>query len=62
MSVEELNLRAEAEKLTDMLRGKVVSVVWRHRSGEVGVQFTDGTRLFVNNEGDGLELSITDSQ
>ena len=42
-----------------MLKGKVVSIVFRHRLGEVGIEFTDGTRLFVDHVEDGVELSIT---
>jgi hypothetical protein len=60
MSEEGSKLQLEAERATEMLRGKTVAVVWRHRSGEVGVQFTDGTRLFVDRTPDGVELSITE--
>jgi hypothetical protein len=42
-----------------MLKGKIVKVVRRHRVGEVLVEFTDGTRLFVDADGDEIELSIT---
>jgi diphthamide synthase subunit DPH2 len=42
-----------------MLKGKIVEKVWRHRSKEIGIQFTDGTRLFVDISEGGLELSIT---
>ena len=44
-----------------MLKGKIVKVVRRHRSGEVLVEFTDGTRLFVDAKGDEIELSITEA-
>ena len=54
------NLKNEATKATEMLKGKVVSVVFRHRVGEFGIEFTDGTRLFVDHVKDGLELSITE--
>ena len=54
-----LELEVEATKLTDLLRGKVVKVVKRHRSAEVLIEFDDGTRLFVNNIPDGLEFSVT---
>jgi len=53
-------LRKEAKEATEMLRGKIVDKVWRHRPKEIGIQFTDGSRLFVDMETDGLELSITD--
>jgi hypothetical protein len=60
MSEEDSKLQLEAKHATEMLRGKTVAVVWRHRSGEVGDQFTDGTRLFVDRTSDGMELSITE--
>ena len=42
-------LEREAEKLTELLKGKAVRIVWRHRPGEIAIEF-DGdakTRLFV---------------
>ena len=54
-----LNLDDEAKKLTDLLRGKSVKLIRRHRSTEVLLEFDDGTRLFVNNVPAGLECSIT---
>ena len=42
-----------------MLRGKVVARVMRHRNREFGMEFTDGTRLFVDAHQDEIELSIT---
>jgi hypothetical protein len=53
------DLEDEAAKLTDLLRGKIVKVVRRHRLGEVVIVFDDETRLFVNNVSDGLEFSVT---
>lgn len=53
------DLEDEAAKLTDLLRGKTVKVVRRHRFGEVMIEFDDGTRLFVNNISDGLDFSVT---
>jgi hypothetical protein len=55
-----MTLEKEAESATQLLAGKVVQLVWRHRPGEVVVQFTDGTRLFANVDGIALELSVTD--
>ena len=60
MNEEALN--NEASKATEMLTGKVVSLVQRHREKEVLVEFTDGTRLFIDSSNAGLELSITDSK
>ncbi|WP_082905757.1 hypothetical protein [Bradyrhizobium centrolobii] len=53
------NLEDEAARLTELLRGKVVKVVWRHRPGEVGIEFNDGTRLFFDAVSNGLECSVT---
>ena len=53
------DLNAEAERATELLGGKVVSRVTRHRAGEVCVEFTDGTRLFVDRADEGVELTIT---
>ena len=52
------DLAREAEKATELLGGLTVRVVKRHRPSELLIEFTDGTRLFVNAEGE-VELSIT---
>jgi len=57
-----VTLEKEAVLATELLAGKTVSFVQRHRHGEVLVQFTDGTRLFVEVHGTDLELSITGSK
>jgi len=59
MELFEKNLKKEARQLTKMLRGRTVDVVWRHRKKEVGIQFIDGTRLFIDQTPDGLDYSIT---
>ena len=51
-------LEAEALRATELLAGKVVASVSRHGEREVLVQFTDGTRLFVDADMP-LELSVT---
>ena len=56
------DLKREAKEATKMLKGKIVDKVWRHRPKEIGIQFTDGSRLFVDMEIDGLELSITNDK
>jgi hypothetical protein len=53
------DLDDEATKLTDLLRGKTVKTVWRHRVGEMGIEFGDGTRLFVDMASTGLDFSVT---
>lgn len=59
MKDEKKNLEAEGQRASEMLKGKVVQTVWRHRPGEVGIQFTDGTRLFLDTTEGSIELSIT---
>jgi hypothetical protein len=53
------DLEDQGRKLTGLLRGKIVKVIRRHRSGEVMIEFDDGARLHVNNIPDGLEFSVT---
>jgi len=52
-------LEDEAILATQLLAGKAVALVRRHRISEVVIEFTDGTRLFVDAAGNALELSIT---
>jgi hypothetical protein len=52
-------LVSEESKATELLSGKVVSRIIRNRESEVLVEFTDGTRLFIDKSNSGLELSIT---
>lgn len=54
-----VELIAEAERLSAMLCGKKVEKVWRHRAHEIGIEFSDGTRLFVDARDMGLEISVT---
>jgi hypothetical protein len=53
------DLAQEASRATEMLKGKVVARIARHRDTEVLVEFTDGTRLFVDRSDSAVELSIT---
>ncbi len=59
MQNELSQLEDEAERASEMLRGKVVARVVRHRTTELLVEFTDGTRPFVDRAADALELSIS---
>ena len=54
-----MTLEEEAERATELLAGKVLERVLRHRPGEILVQFTDGSRLLADVKGTSLELSIT---
>jgi hypothetical protein len=49
-------LEDEANRMTEMLKGKVVKICKKHRSAEVVLQFECGTTLFVDAEG-ALEVS-----
>jgi len=53
------SLQDEANRATEMLRGKVVKRIWRHRDGALGIEFEDGARLFADVTQTGLELSVT---
>ena len=53
------SLNEQGSRATALLRGKVVDRVFRHSNGEVGLEFTDGTRLFADAQGGVLEVSIT---
>ncbi len=54
-------LEQEAEKLTELLKGKTVRIVWRHRADEIVIEFDDAdrTRLFVDRAPAGLNFSVT---
>lgn len=55
-----MNLDDGALRATGLLEGRVVKAVHRHSVQEVVVEFTDGSRLFVDwREDRSLELSIT---
>lgn len=55
-STEELE--TEAARLESFIRRKVVKTVWRHRPAELGIEFDDGVRLFVDSHDEGLEFSV----
>ncbi len=58
--MDDRDLENEARRATEHLQGKVVRVIWRHRTNEVGIEFEDGTRIFVDGHSNGdIELSIT---
>jgi hypothetical protein len=59
MSNEDTQLEDETERASAMLCGKVVARVIRNRPTEILLEFTDGTRLFVDRTADALEISIT---
>ena len=56
---KEPTLEEEGRKATELLQGKIVTKVWRQRHEEIGIEFTDGTRLFIDHQPNELEISIT---
>ncbi len=60
VAITESELKSEARRTTGILKGKIAKKIWRHCTKEIGIQFTDGTRLFVDISEGGLELSITE--
>ena len=59
MQTVEERLAQESIGATELIAGKSVARVVRDRIGSVLIEFTDGTRLFVDESEDGLEISIT---
>lgn len=56
--MSDMNLEEEAERLTELLHGKTIKVIYRHGETELVIIFMDGTRLFIDSSGC-LDFSIT---
>lgn len=55
-----MTLEQEAERLAELLAGRTLTRVFRHRDWEVGFEFSDGTRFFAHSiERTALDLSVT---
>lgn len=54
-----MNAVEEQERLTELLNGKNLKRVLRHRPTEVVIEFTDGSCLIVELNGESLEFSVT---
>ncbi len=52
-------LQEEADRLLELLQGKEISRLFRSQPTELGIEFKDGTRLFIDQTATGLEFSIT---
>ena len=52
-----MDLEQEASRATEMLKGKTVKIVQRHRDKEIAITFDDNTRLYVDSSSP-LELSV----
>jgi hypothetical protein len=56
------DLSQEAQRMTELLVGKAVKIVRRHRRSELLVEFADGTRLFVDLINGELDFSTTEGR
>ncbi len=54
-----MTLAEEQRRLQLLLKGRTVKRIWRHRKKELGIEFTDGTRLYIDwHENRSLEFSV----
>lgn len=53
------DLKDEEQRLQSLIANKVIAQVRRHRACELMLEFSDGSRLFVNADGQDLDLSVT---
>ena len=59
-SAASAELAAEAERVGGLLKGKVLARVWHHRPEAMGIEFADGTKLYVSlAEAGGLEMNVS---
>ncbi len=59
-SVGSPELAAEAERLSKLLAGKALARVWQHRPEAMGLEFADGTKLYVSISDDGgLDVNVS---
>ena len=52
------DLAAEAERVAGLLRGKAVARIWQHRPEALGIEFADGTKLYIEQQSSGLEMNV----
>ena len=53
------DIKDEAMRATELLAGKIVRSVFRHRENELIIEFEDETRLFIDSADATIEISIT---
>jgi hypothetical protein len=54
-----MTLEEEADRIGQLLAGKVVARAFRPTAEQVVIEFTDGSRFFANPYGEGIDVSIT---
>lgn len=52
------NLKNEGKTVTRFFAGRAIRAVYRRHAGQLVLEFTDGSRLIVDQTTDGLELLI----
>ena len=52
-------LAAEADRLATLLRGKPLGRIWQHRPEAMGIEFADGTKLYISVTDGGLEMNVS---
>lgn len=55
----QMDLDAESERATELVKGKVVTRVVRNSTEEICIEFADGNSLYVDRSDGGIELSVT---
>jgi hypothetical protein len=53
-----MTLDEEATRISELVEGKAIVAVYRHRASEIVIEFADGSRLFVDAIS-ALEISVT---
>lgn len=57
---EELTLEQEASSILELLDARVVSRILRPRPNEICIEFSDGTRFYIDSQSsDSLSFSVT---
>ena len=58
VATTEAGLRREAVAVTMLLAGKTVREIVRNGADELGIEFADGSRVFINSTEEGLQVSV----
>ena len=58
-STRSAELAAEADRLAGLLRGKTLARIWQHRPEAMGLEFADGTKLYVSITDGTLEMNVS---
>lgn len=53
-----LELEKQGQRMTELLQGLTITLCHRHKPNEVVIEFSNGTRLFIDSP-ETIEVSIT---